>query len=119
MQKVVAEENHKAGESVRQLNATFGLARLKARIGVVKMNKYNLINEFFSNPEDAVKFFVQLKVLKITNEDAFCTASLEKETDNKWTYMLEWEDGKYIGEYRRACKTGGGTQNRCYHRSLR
>lgn len=63
------------------------------------MNKYNLINEFFSNPEDAVKFFVQLKVLKFANEEASCIASLEKKTDSKWTYMLEWEDGKYVGEH--------------------
>lgn len=63
------------------------------------MNKYNLIHEFFSNPEDAVKFFVQLKVLKFTNDDASCIASLEKETDEKWTYLLEWKDGKYAGEH--------------------
>lgn len=63
------------------------------------MDKYKLINEFFSNPEDAVRFFVQLKVLKIANEDGSCIASLEKSTDSKWTYMLEWKDGKYAGEY--------------------
>lgn len=63
------------------------------------MNKYNLINKFFSNPEDAIKFFVQLKELKFANHDGSCIASLEKETDSKWNYRLEWEDGKYVGEY--------------------
>ncbi|MCF8067444.1 MAG: hypothetical protein K9L30_02550 [Desulfobacterales bacterium] len=62
-------------------------------------NKYDLIDKFFSNPEDAVKFFVQLKVLKFANDDGSCIASLEKEAVDKWTYLLEWKDGEYVGEH--------------------
>jgi hypothetical protein len=50
------------------------------------MNKYNLITEFFSSPEDAVRFLVQLQVLKVANDDGSCFASLEK-GDGKWTYI--------------------------------
>jgi hypothetical protein len=62
------------------------------------MNKYNLITEFFTSPEDAIKFFVQLSVLRIANNDATCIASLEKGAD-KWTYILQWKDGRFVGEY--------------------
>jgi len=62
------------------------------------MNKYNLITEFFSSPEDAVRFLVQLQVLKVANDDGSCFASLEKGV-GKWTYILEWHDGKFVGEH--------------------
>ena len=62
------------------------------------MNKYGLITEFFSSGPEAVKFFVQLKALKIANNDKSCIATLEKTSSDKWTYILEWENGQFGGE---------------------
>lgn len=63
------------------------------------MNKYNLIEEFFSNHEDAIKFFVQLKELRIASIDGNSIAILQKSAGDKWTYQLDWMDGKFIGEH--------------------
>jgi len=42
------------------------------------MNKYKLIEDFFSNPEDYVKFFVSLKERHLANEEGTCMAQLTK-----------------------------------------
>lgn len=62
------------------------------------MNKYNLIEEFFSNAEDAVKFFVQLNELRFANIDGSCMAVLQKTADSKWLYKLSWKDGNFVSE---------------------
>ena len=62
-----------------------------------KKNKYNLIETFFS-PESAVKFFVQLKELRIANEDMSCIAILKKTCDEKWTYTISY-NGEHLGEH--------------------
>lgn len=41
---------------------------------------------------------MQLQVLKVANDDGSCFASLEKGV-GKWTYILEWHDGKFVGEH--------------------
>jgi hypothetical protein len=64
-----------------------------------QMTRHNLIQEFFSEPEDAIKFFVQLKVLRFATSDGGCVATLTKETDAKWIYVLEWKDGKVVCEH--------------------
>ena len=62
------------------------------------VNKYNLIDKFFSSQEQITKFFVRLKVLKIANPDATCMATLEKEEEH-WVYVLEHlSSGKYVGD---------------------
>jgi len=63
------------------------------------MNKYDLIEEFFSNPDDAIRFLVRLKELRIASEDAKCIAVLRKTAASKWTYELMWDDGKFVSEH--------------------
>ncbi len=63
------------------------------------MNKYNLIDTFFIDQEDYIKFLVELKERTIANDDVTCFATLEK-TDKGILYKLSWlKDGKYIGDY--------------------
>lgn len=62
-----------------------------------KTNKYNLIENFFS-PESAIKFFVQLKELRIANEDTSCIAILKKTSNKKWTYTISY-NGEFLGEH--------------------
>ncbi|WPE17132.1 hypothetical protein R5P06_03470 [Candidatus Thioglobus autotrophicus] len=62
------------------------------------MNKYNLIEKFFTSQEQITKFYVRLGVLKIANPDATCVASLEKK-GAYWVYTLEHlPSGKYLGD---------------------
>jgi len=64
----------------------------------VNMNKYDLIEEFFTSQEQITRFFVRLGTLKIANPSATCIASLEKKEDY-WVYLLEhFPSGKHIGE---------------------
>ena len=76
-----------------------GLSTTHKSTGEKQKNKYDLIQEFFSNAEDAVQFFLQLKELRFKNEDESCMAVLKKTTDYKWTYELIWKDGKFVGEH--------------------
>lgn len=63
------------------------------------MNKYNLIESFFSNQEEYIRFLVGLEDLTIANEEATCIAKLEK-FDGYFLYRLIWlENGKFIGDY--------------------
>jgi hypothetical protein len=63
------------------------------------MNKHNLIDSFFINQEDYLKFLVELNERTIANNEATCFASLEK-IDDCFLYKLTWlEDGKFIGDY--------------------
>jgi hypothetical protein len=65
----------------------------------IKMNKYELIDSFFIDQEDYIKFLVGLKERTIANNDATCFATLEK-IDGCFLYKLTWlKDGKYIGDY--------------------
>jgi hypothetical protein len=63
------------------------------------MNKYNLIESFFSNQEEYIRFLAGLEDLTIANEEATCMAKLEK-IDGCFFYRLFWlENGKFIGDY--------------------
>jgi hypothetical protein len=63
------------------------------------MNKYNLIDKFFSDQEDYTKFLVGLKQRVLANDEATCFAELKKE-DECFLYKLTWlADGKFIGDY--------------------
>ena len=63
------------------------------------MNKYDLIETFFIDQDDYLKFLVGLKERTIANDDATCFATLKKQ-DGCYLYTLTWlKDGKYIGDY--------------------
>jgi hypothetical protein len=63
------------------------------------MNKYNLIDTFFIDQEDYVKFLVELNERTIANDDATCFATLKK-LDDCFLFKLIWlEDGKFVGDY--------------------
>ncbi len=59
----------------------------------------DLVDRFFYNHEDCIRFFVNAKqrIVPSNNDKAF--AILERTHPNKWTYTLEWDDGKSVGEY--------------------
>ena len=62
------------------------------------MNKYDLIEEFFTSQEQITRLYVRLGTLKIANSDMTCVASLEKKEDY-WVYLLEHlPSGKHIGD---------------------
>jgi hypothetical protein len=63
------------------------------------MNKYNLLDTFFIDQEDYIKFMVGLRHRTIANDDGSCFASLEK-LDDCYFYKLTWlKEGKFIGDY--------------------
>jgi len=63
------------------------------------MNKYNLIDTFFLDQSDYIKFLVTLKERIIANDEGSCFASLKKE-DGHFIYILTWQkDGKFLGDY--------------------
>lgn len=62
------------------------------------MNKYDLIDNFFTNEKDYIDFLT-LKQRTIANDDATCFAELSKENDC-FLYLLTWlEDDKCVGDY--------------------
>jgi hypothetical protein len=63
------------------------------------MNKYDLIDIFFNDQEDYIKFLVGLEQRIIANDATKCLATLEKK-EGCFLYTLNWmKDGKYIGDY--------------------
>ena len=63
------------------------------------MNKFNLIDHFFTDQQDYIKFLVGLKQRIIANDEGSCFAELTKE-DGCYLYILTWHnDGKFIGDY--------------------
>ena len=65
------------------------------------MKDHNLIRCIFCDPQEAIRFFLQLKVVTVANDESSCTATLEKVDDEMWTYILQWQDGKFVGEHLR------------------
>ena len=67
------------------------------------MTKYNLIETFFDEPDEAVDFFLRLQKKGKASEDGKCIAMLEKvqlpNVEGRcYKYELTYED-KYIGDY--------------------
>jgi hypothetical protein len=64
-----------------------------------QINKYNLIEKFFSDQDDYIIFLVGSKKKVLANNEATCIAELTKEA-GCFLYILTWvKDGKYIGDY--------------------
>lgn len=67
------------------------------------MTKHNLIETFFTEPEEAIDFFVRLQKKGMASDDGKCIAMLEKvqlpNTEGRvYKYVLSYEE-KYIGDY--------------------
>jgi len=64
-----------------------------------KQKNNDLIDIFFSDINEYIKFLSSQKSLSIANNDGTCMATLSKE-NNRFMYRLDWvKDGKYIGDY--------------------
>jgi hypothetical protein len=62
-------------------------------------SNYNLIDIFFTNTDEYIKFLTSQKSVSIANNEGTCIATLTKEGDH-YIYRLDWiKDGKYIGDY--------------------
>lgn len=64
------------------------------------MNKYNLIETFIHDPNEYIRFIVQLKELIKANDEGTCFAKLEK-LPNCMAYTVSYTHGnnKFIGDY--------------------
>jgi len=60
--------------------------------------KYEMVESFFDDLADYMRFLLKLKEAKRATSDFSCVATLKKE-DDKYLYTLEWKDGKWVGEY--------------------
>jgi hypothetical protein len=60
--------------------------------------EYQLVETFFTDLEDYLHFFLDLKEARRATPDGNCIASLKKEGD-VYVYVLEWENGKFLGDY--------------------
>ena len=60
--------------------------------------KYEMIETFFDDVADYMRFFLKLKEARRATDDLSCVATLRKE-DDKYLYALEWNDGRWVGEY--------------------
>ena len=68
--------------------------------GILIGPKYiDLVDRFFSSHDDCISFFVNAGKRVVASNDGKCLACLERTSSSKWTYTLQWEDGKYVGEY--------------------
>jgi hypothetical protein len=63
--------------------------------------KYEMIESFFDDLSDYMRFFLELKEARRATPDFSCVATLRKE-DGNYLYTLEWKDGQWVGEYVRA-----------------
>ena len=62
------------------------------------MNKYNLIESFFTDADDYIKFLITEEIRIIANQEGTCIAKLEK-NNGFYSYTLTWtKDGKFIGD---------------------
>ncbi len=59
----------------------------------------DLIERFFSSHNDCIDFFVNSGGRMVASDDGRSLAKLERNSPSKWTYTLQWEDGKYVGDY--------------------
>lgn len=63
------------------------------------MNKYSLIESFFTDTNEYLRFLISSKKMCTANKEGTCMAILEKK-DECFLYTLNWlENGKYIGDY--------------------
>ena len=60
--------------------------------------KYELIESFFTDLGEYMKFLLKLAEAKRATSDFSCIATLKKEDDG-FLYTLEWKDGRWVGEY--------------------
>lgn len=60
--------------------------------------KYEMIETFFEDLSDYMRFFLKLKEARRATSDFSCVATLKKEND-KYLYTLAWKDGRWAGEY--------------------
>jgi hypothetical protein len=60
--------------------------------------KYEMIESFFDDLADYTRFLLKLKEARRATSNFSCVATLKKE-DGKYLYTLEWEDGRWVGEY--------------------
>lgn len=60
--------------------------------------QYELIEKFFEDLSEYMRFFLNLKEQRRESTDSSCLATLRKE-ENKYLYLLEFKDGRYVGEY--------------------
>lgn len=60
--------------------------------------EYKLIEEFFDDLADYMRFFIQLKEARKATSDFSCVAYLTKE-DDRYLYALEWQNNQFICEY--------------------
>ena len=71
---------------------------VKKKDNTKQSNKYKLVDTFFIDQADYIKFLVSSKLTIIANDAGTCFAELSKE-DNRFLYRLIWDDGKFIGDY--------------------
>ncbi len=57
-----------------------------------------MIESFFEDLSEYMRFFLNLKEQRKESPDSSCLATLKKEED-KYLYILEFKDGRYVGEY--------------------
>ena len=62
------------------------------------MTKHNLIESFFSTPDEYLDFLLRLKRRVQASKDGKCVATLEKMDGGYYKYELSY-GGKYIGDY--------------------
>lgn len=60
--------------------------------------KYEMLESFFDDLADYMRFLLKLKEARRATSDFSCVATLKKE-DGKYLYTLEWKDGRWVGEY--------------------
>lgn len=60
--------------------------------------KYEMVESFFDNLGDYMRFLLRLQELKRASSDYSCVATLKQEGD-RYFYTLEWKDGRWVGEY--------------------
>lgn len=65
---------------------------------IQNMTKHNLIESFFSTPDEYLDFLLRLKRRVQASEDGKCFAILEKMDGDYYKYELSY-GGKYIGDY--------------------
>lgn len=57
-----------------------------------------MIESFFDNTGDYMKFLLRLEEMKKATPDFSCIATLKK-VDENFLYTLQWKDERWIGEY--------------------
>ena len=60
--------------------------------------KNKMIEVFFVDLNDYMNFFLNLKEVRRATSDSKSIAVLKKE-NSSYLYILQWEDGRHVGEY--------------------